>query len=148
MATKNITTTNIRGPRGRRTNTYRSWTEMRARCDQPNRSEYKYYGARGISYCEGWDSFDTFLADMGERPKGCTLDRIDNNQGYSKDNCRWATPMQQSQNTRQVRNITFNGETHCIREWARRIGIWENALRERIKRGWPIEKALEKAIRQ
>ena len=79
---------------------YRVWTGMRARCYQPNSSSYPNYGARGITVCERWDDFNTFIADMGERPDGCSLDRINNNEGYSPDNCRWASRIQQNRNRR------------------------------------------------
>ena len=131
-----------RGPRGNRTRTYRAWECMRARCRCKTNSSYHRYGGRGITVCQEWSSFERFLEDMGQAPLGCSLDRTNNDKNYSKENCRWATPIQQSQNTRKIRSITFNGKTHCLREWARRIGIWDNALRARLKHGWPLERAL------
>ena len=83
---------------GKSSPTYNSWQKMKARCNNPNNNMYPYYGKRGITYDPSWESFTTFLLDMGSRPNGMTLDRIDNTLNYSFDNCRWATPTQQAQN--------------------------------------------------
>lgn len=82
--------------------TYRSWKEMRQRCSNPKGDQWKWYGGRGISYCHEWDQFQNFLADMGERPEGKTLDRINSDGNYSKENCRWATPKEQATTNRGV----------------------------------------------
>lgn len=82
------------------TPTYSSWGSMMARGARPSKQHFKYYGARGISVCERWRNFENFLADMGERPPGKTLDRIDVDKGYYKENCRWATPYEQRMNSR------------------------------------------------
>lgn len=85
-----------------RTPTYVTWDGMIQRCTNPNeRVRYSYYGGRGVRVCDRWMKFENFLADMGERPKGLTLDRIDGNRGYEPSNCRWATRSEQSRNQRR-----------------------------------------------
>lgn len=82
--------------------TYRTWKEMRQRCSNPKRDQWQWYGGRGISVCPEWNSFETFLGDMGERPERMTLDRIDSDGNYCKANCRWATSKQQAETNRGV----------------------------------------------
>lgn len=92
---------------------YGSWVNMKSRCKEkrPDSKSFKNYSSRGVTYCEEWEYFDNFLTDMGERPEGCTLDRIDNDKGYYKENCRWADKNTQSWNKRPVKGTTskYNG---------------------------------------
>jgi hypothetical protein len=92
--------------RAEKSGAYKSWSEMKRRCLDPNRPAYPQYGGRGIKVCERWLDFFAFLEDMGERPNGMSLDRIDNNKGYYKDNCRWATRQEQNNNKGAYRNST------------------------------------------
>ena len=85
--------------------TYISWCAMKTRCNNINHKHYRNYGGRGISYCKEWESFENFLRDMGERPQGKTLDKIDNNKDYGPNNCRWITPKEQANNRRNNKAI-------------------------------------------
>jgi hypothetical protein len=85
-----------------KTRTYRSWKEMRQRCLNPNSDKWKWYGGRGITISKEWDSFEVFLLDMGERPEGKSIDRIDSDGNYCKDNCKWSTPKEQAMTNRGV----------------------------------------------
>ncbi len=142
--TKRMTT---HGCAGKITGTYRSWHCMKARCENQRSRHYAYYGGRGITVSENWKTFEGFLADMGERPKGLTLDRLDNSKGYYKDNCRWATRFEQQRNTRANRLITSCGKTLCLAEWCERLGIHRDTVRDRLRHGWNETEALFKPVR-
>lgn len=129
--------------------TYRVWADMRARCRNPRWWLYKYYGARGITVCERWNtSFANFFADMGRRPPGMQLDRIDNSKGYSPENCRWASRAEQQRNTRATRHIEYQGRTQCLADWAKEAGMAPNALGSRLKLGWTMERAMTEPVRK
>lgn len=124
-----------------------AYQQMKARCYNPNSPEYPNYGGRGIVVCERWrESFANFLADVGERPEGCTLDRIDNNGSYSPENCRWATVSEQCNNTRVNHVLEYNGQRKTVVEWAREIGVHPNTLRSRLRYGWSTERILSSAV--
>jgi len=117
------------------TPTYYTWGAMLQRCHNPKSSKYQDYGARGITVCEKWHDFLAFYADMGARPQGMTIERIDQNKGYYPGNCRWADNYEQASNKRNNIVVTFNGQTRILREWARHLNIGYAALRHRYKAG-------------
>ena len=120
---------------------------MKFRCSNPNHVAFARYGGRGIRVVERWETFANFLADMGERPPGTSLDRIDNDGDYTPQNCRWATARQQQSNTIKVRRLDYQGHTASLAEWARKVGIRESTLRERLRRGWDVGRALTAPLR-
>lgn len=129
--------------RGRKTRAYRAYMDMRYRCENANSKPYGIYGAKGISVCGRWrESFDNFLTDMGIPPQGMSLDRIDNNLGYEPSNCRWASVITQNNNRSNNRLIRYGIHEFTISQWARYLHLHRNTLSERLKRGWPIWKAL------
>ena len=125
------------------TPTYRSWRSMVQRCTLTTCNSYPNYGARGVTVCERWLKFEHFLADMGERPEGTTLDRYPKATGnYEPGNCRWATIEQQNRNKGNVVQLTFRGETKSRAEWSREVGIGETTIAARMQLGWSVERAL------
>lgn len=126
---------------------YTSWVAMTSRVFDPNTAYFKHYGGRGITRCERWSSFENFLEDMGLKPSPKhSLERKNNELGYSPENCCWATPKEQAANTRNTVRTTYKGETKCIREWSELTGLNYGTLHSRIKRGWPIDRAIETPI--
>lgn len=128
---------------------YSTWQSMKNRCYNPSNQAYGYYGGRGITVCERWrKSFLNFLMDMGNKPRGSTLERVNNNGDYSKCNCRWVDRKAQANNRRSNRAITFSGITKTLSQWASHVGIRKGTIRQRIIYGWPLEIALFKRPRK
>lgn len=117
---------------------------MLARCRNSNLDTFSRYGGRGIAVCDQWvNSFENFLRDMGERPPGMSLDRINNQGRYEKANCRWALPTQQNRNKRSNRFVLFNGQSVLLKELAEMTGVDYRRLYKRIvERGWSAEDAV------
>jgi hypothetical protein len=123
--------------------THRAWIALRQRCINPRTPAFGHYGGRGIDVCERWlQSFENFLADMGTRPDGLTLERLDNNKGYGPDNCKWGTRKEQSNNTRHNVKVEYNGVVLNLTQWAERTGIKFNTLKMRHTLGWSPERML------
>ena len=114
---------------------YRSWREMRQRCRNLNRPTAACYAGRGITIDPEWNDFANFHRDMGDRPDGCTLERIDNFGPYSKSNCRWATMAEQNRNKRSNVLVTIGGKTMIVMDWCRHRGISHSRVYNRIHRG-------------
>lgn len=130
------------------TRVYKVWNSMVDRCTKPHHHAYKHYGARGISVCERWLKFENFLNDMGPQPSGLSLDRINNNLGYSAENCRWTDRFTQARNRRSSRLLTARGETRSLTEWATAYGILDTTIAERINRGWSEERAITTPVKR
>ena len=124
-----------------KTPTYLVWNAMRRRVN----IKRPYYDH--ITVCDRWQEYSNFLEDMGERPSGMTLDRIDNSVGYCPENCRWASHHQQFRNRRSNRWLSMGGETLCILDWSRLTGIGDRTIAARLDRGWSVEDALTKPVR-
>jgi hypothetical protein len=130
------------GHRHPMTGTYRSWANMKTRCDNPSATYYADYGGRGIAYCDRWKHFENFLEDMDVRPVDKTLDRIDTDKGYYKDNCRWATPREQACNRTNTISFTYQGVTKPLALWADDLALPYHTLYLRIfSRGYTVERA-------
>jgi len=124
----------------RRTPEYASWASMKNRCLCKTSKRYAEWGGRGIKIHSSWvDSFEQFFRDMGPRPKGTTIDRIDNSGHYEPGNCRWATPIEQSNNQRSTRRLTVNGVTKTVTEWSVFLKITRATIANRLKRGESME---------
>jgi hypothetical protein len=129
---------------------YTVWADMRRRCLNTTRKDYARYGGRGITICDRWiNSFANFLADMGPRPSPQhSIERRDNDAGYSPENCFWATPIEQGRNKRDTAWLTLNGVRRSLAEWAEVTGIDSNTIFMRIHNcGWSVEKALTTPVR-
>lgn len=118
------------------------WRAIKHRCYNPKATVYKYYGERGIKLCDRWLKFENFLTDMGEKPEGLSIERKDNNLGYFKNNCKWATQKEQANNKRNNVWITVDGITHNVTQWERIKRHSVGLVSGRIFRGWSPEKAV------
>lgn len=133
---------------GHGTITYARWKSMMQRCYTTTASNFPYYGGKGITVCERWHDFAAFRTDMGECKKSETLDRIDNAKGYEPGNCRWATMAEQNRNRSNCIELTHDGRTMILRDWASAIGISPNALAQRLYLGWSVERALATPLKR
>jgi len=131
----------------RQSKSYDSWAHMKARCGNKKNNKYPRYGGRGIAVCKRWMRFKNFLEDMGEKPNGTSIDRIDNDGNYEPSNCRWATPSEQANNKSNNRVISFYGKSMSVSGWAKELGIPFVTLRMRLHRGWSIKRSFEEPLR-
>lgn len=137
---------NGNGRKGGGTPTYYTWLRMKRDILNPDSHNYDKYGGRGLKIDERWLVFNNFLADMGERPEGKTIERIDNARGYFPDNCKWATGSEQARNRRTNHLLTFQGETMPLIAWAERLGISRMTLRSRLRVGWDTDRVLTESV--
>lgn len=130
------------------TRTYQSWRGMIERCTSKKHKNYDRYGGRGITFCERWREYQNFVDDMGERPDGKNLDRINNDGPYCKENCRWATQAEQVSNTSRNIFLCFDGRTLTVKQWSIETGIKYATLLHRVGRlGWTAEEAISTPVR-
>lgn len=125
-----------------RTPIHNNWWAMIQRCHNPKVKAYADYGARGISVCERWHTFENFLEDMGIPDEGMTLERKENDLGYSKENCVWATKTTQANNRRSSKTIEFGGKSLTQAGWERELGLKPGRIYGRLAKGWTVERAL------
>lgn len=125
--------------------TYYSWANMKRRCNDTGNQDYARYGGRGITYDANWERFEGFNKDMGATyVKGKTLDRVNNNKGYCKENCRWATASEQSNNRSTNRKIKIGKETKNLSQWVKHFNLKSSTVRQRFYTyKWDIKKALQ-----
>lgn len=128
-------------PRGKQDRTYIIWVSMKLRCNSGKEQNYKYYGGRGITYNSDWESYTGFLLDMGECPKGYSLERIDVNGNYEKQNCKWIPKNEQMWNKRNSKMVCFNGETKSFPVWVNELGLNYNRVYRRLLLGWSVDEA-------
>lgn len=122
------------------------WRQMFQRCENPKCPSYKNYGARGITVCDEWRDFAVFIEDMGFPGPLGSIERVDNSKGYSKENCRWATMREQTNNSRRNVRLEFEGQNLTISQWSRRLKISRDAIHGRLRRGWSAEQALSTPV--
>lgn len=130
--------------RGQIKRLYRIWKNMIQRCSNPNKPDYKYYGAQGIRVCDEWKKYATFKewAVNNGYDDSLTIDRIKSNKDYCPENCRWITIKEQQNNKRNNHKLEFNGEIHTINEWSEILNIKREIIKDRLRLGWSADKAL------
>lgn len=131
--------------RGARTPEYQVWTGLHKCCSNPKSKDWPNYGGRGIVVCDRWSGetgFANFLEDMGPRPAGHSIERQENDGPYSKGNCIWAPRLEQNRNTRRSRFLTHAGRTQTLSQWAAELRISHSSIINRLRRGWPVSRAL------
>ena len=133
--------------RATRTPERQAWVNMLQRCESQSSASYSRYGGRGITVCDRWRSFENFLADMGERPSGASLDRIDLDAGYTPSNCRWASRKRQARNTARTHWVTLGGAKRSFMDWCDEYGINPKTVRKRLQLGWDVECAFTTPVR-
>ncbi len=132
---------------GHGTLTYARWKSMMQRCYNKRASNYPYYGGKGIAVCDRWHTYKNFVGDMGECPdENMTLDRLNNELGYSSGNCRWTTKAAQNRNRSKCISLTLNGKTQILSAWAAEYGISANTLAMRIRAGWAVDRAIQTPV--
>ena len=122
-------------PNGAWSGSYRAWASMIQRCKRD--TDYV-----GVEVCERWKLFENFYSDMGDRPDGMSIDRINGQLGYFPDNCRWATASEQAKNRKTTVFLEHNGKRQCVADWAKELGVSRRTIGLRLASGWPVEKAL------
>ena len=129
---------------------YKAWKAMKQRCFNPNNKQYLDWGGRGITVCDRWkNSFENFLADMGLKPTPKhSIDRIDNDDNYFSDNCRWATKAEQQNNQRTKPLITIGNDTYTIAQWTTEKGYDKSVIHNRLKYGWSDYDAVMTPVKQ
>lgn len=125
---------------------YKIWSGIIQRCENKKNPSYRQYGAKGIFVCGPWHRFENFYADMGDPPKGTSIDRIDNKGGYSPENCRWATPIEQGRNTKRNTIIKIGTESKPISEWCEINNIKYDTAMKRLSRGWSLEDCVSREV--
>ncbi len=124
-----------------RSREWKTWNSLLQRCENPNSPDYSRYGGRGISICAAWHEFENFYIDMGDRPPGTSLDRINVDEGYCPENCRWASATVQQRNRRDAIIVEWRGERKNIHDWAEQLGLVMSTLKNRLGAGWSVEEA-------
>ena len=125
------------------TSIYNIWAGMKQRCNNVKDKRYADYGARGIKVCEEWNSFENFYRDMGDKPEGKSLGRIDNEKGYCKENCQWETPKQQMRNRRNTTYIEWNGKMYALTEFCELNNLNKSTAKKRFARGLTAEQMIQ-----